>query len=139
MAGEQLLPGEDDAWLEPRRREIDEAALRAQDMMAAAASELGDHHRATSVARRAVAAHPLDERAHRALIRTLDRAGDRAGVVLAFDQCRSLLADQLGVDPDPETVTAYLTALAGAGAGRGGPAAGCPVGILRPRAGAGRA
>ncbi|HEY1643454.1 MAG TPA: BTAD domain-containing putative transcriptional regulator [Streptosporangiaceae bacterium] len=110
-AGEQLLPGEEDAWLEPRRREIDEAALRAQDMMAAAASELGDHHRATSVARRAVAAHPLDERAHRALIRTLHRAGDRAGVVLAFDECRSLLADQLGVDPDPETVAAYLAAL----------------------------
>lgn len=111
MAGEQLLPGEDEAWLEPRRREIDEAALRATELIVAAAGALGDHHGATGAARRSVAAHPLDERAHRGLIQALHRAGDRAGVVLAFEQCRSLLADQLGVDPDPETVQAYLAAI----------------------------
>jgi DNA-binding SARP family transcriptional activator/predicted ATPase len=111
VAGEQLLPGEDDAWLEPRRREIDAGALRAQEMIATAAGALGDHHRAITVARGAVASHPLDERAHRTLIQALHRAGDRAGVVVAFEQCRALLADQLGVDPDPGTVAVYLTAL----------------------------
>jgi predicted ATPase/DNA-binding SARP family transcriptional activator len=111
VSGDQLLPGEDAAWLEPHRRELDDIALRAQEMIAAAAGALGDHHRATAAARRAVAAQPLDERSHRALIRALHRAADRAGVVVAYEECRSLLADQLGVDPDPETMQAYLAVL----------------------------
>jgi predicted ATPase/DNA-binding SARP family transcriptional activator len=111
ISGDQLLPGEDAGWLEPLRRELDDIALRALEITAVAAGALGDHHRAAAAARRAVTAQALDERSHRALIRALHQAGDRAGVVLAFEQCRSLLADQLGVDPDPETVQAYLAAL----------------------------
>jgi DNA-binding SARP family transcriptional activator/predicted ATPase len=116
VAGDQLLPGEDAAWLGPHRRELDDAALRALEMIAAAAGALGDHHRGAAAARRAVAAQPLDERAHRALIRALHRAGDRGGVVRAYEQCRSLLAEQLGVDPDPETASTYLAALGEQGA-----------------------
>jgi predicted ATPase/DNA-binding SARP family transcriptional activator len=116
LSGAGLLPGEDGTWLDPHRREIDDAVLTARELIAAAAGALGDHHRAASVARRAVAAAPLDERAHRALLRALHRAGDRAGVVLAYEQCRAQLAEQLGVDPDPETVQAYLVALGEQGA-----------------------
>jgi predicted ATPase/DNA-binding SARP family transcriptional activator len=111
LSGDALLPGEDDGWLGPHRRELDEAALRALELIADAAGELGDHHRATAAARQAVAASPLDERAYRALIRARHRAGDRAGVVQAYDQCRAELAEQLGVDPDPSTVQAYVAAL----------------------------
>jgi predicted ATPase/DNA-binding SARP family transcriptional activator len=116
LSGDGLLPGEDAAWLTPHRREIDDAVLAARELIAAAASALGDHHLAVAAGRRAVAAAPLDERSHRALIRALHRAGDRAGAVLAYEQCRSLLADQLGVDPDPETARAYLAALGEQGA-----------------------
>ena len=62
-------------------------------------ARLGDHHQAVAARRRAVAAYPLDERAHRALISALHQAGDRAGAVRAYEHCRSLLAEQLGVDP----------------------------------------
>ncbi|HEY1620143.1 MAG TPA: BTAD domain-containing putative transcriptional regulator [Streptosporangiaceae bacterium] len=110
-SGEQLLPGEDADWLTPHRHELDNAALAAMELTAAAASGLGDHHRAIAAARRAVGARPLDEQAHRALIGALHRAGDRAGVVQAYEQCRSLLAEQLGVDPAPETARAYLAAI----------------------------
>ncbi len=113
LSGDALLPGEDEAWLGPHRRELDDAALRALELIADAAGELGDHHRATAAAQQAVTAHPLDERAYRALIRARHRAGDRAGVVLAYDQCRAELAEQLGVDPDPSTVQAYVAALGG--------------------------
>ncbi len=54
---------------------------------------------------------PLDERAHRSLIRALDASGDRAGAVQAFEQCRAELAEQLGIDPAAETVEVYLAAL----------------------------
>ena len=111
LSGERLLPGEDGPWLEPHRRELDAVALRALELVAEAAGAAGDHHQAVAAGRRAVAAWPLDERSHRALISALHLAGDRAGAVQAYEQCRTLLAEQLGVDPGPETAAAYLAAL----------------------------
>jgi predicted ATPase len=109
--GAALLPGEDLDWLAPHRQAIDDCRLRALQIEVDAAGRLGDHHRAVSAARRAVEATVLDERAHRALIRALERAGDRAGAVNAYERCRSVLADQLGIDPSRETVDVYLAAL----------------------------
>jgi predicted ATPase/DNA-binding SARP family transcriptional activator len=109
--GDQLLAGEDAAWLEPHRIAADSVAARALELVVDAASRLGDHHTAIAAARRAVAAAPLDERAHRSLIRALDESGDRAGAVQAYEQCRAELADQLGIDPAAETVEVYLAAL----------------------------
>ncbi len=111
LSGEQLLPGEDASWLDGCRTQADALALEALELVARSAGALGDHHRAAEAGRRAVAASPLDERAHRILIRALHRGGDRAGVVLAFEACRATLADQLGVDPAPETVEVYLAAI----------------------------
>jgi predicted ATPase/DNA-binding SARP family transcriptional activator len=114
LASDQLLPGEDGGWLEPYRAQADAVALQALELVARSAGALGDHHLAAEAGRRAVAANPLDERSHRILIRALQGGGDRAGVVLAFEACRAVLADQLGVDPAPETVQVYLAAI-GAG------------------------
>jgi predicted ATPase/DNA-binding SARP family transcriptional activator len=111
QSGDQVLPGEDAAWLQPHRDAVDAVAARALELVIDAASRLGDHHTAIAAARRAVAASPLDERAHRSLIRALDESGDRAGAVQAYEQCRAELADQLGIDPATETVEVYLTAL----------------------------
>jgi predicted ATPase/DNA-binding SARP family transcriptional activator len=109
--GAALLPGEDLDWLVSPRQAVDEARLRALEIVVEAAGRIGDDFRAVSAARQAIAAAPLDERAHRALIRALDRAGDRAAAVGAYERCRSLLAEQLGVDPSRETVDVYLAAL----------------------------
>ena len=111
LSGGQLLPGEDAAWLNPHRQAIDALALRAMELVVSAAGALGDHDRAIAAARHAVAADQLDERAHRALIAALDRAGDWSGAVQAFEQCRAVLADHLGVAPSADTVEVYLAAL----------------------------
>ena len=111
LVGEQLLAGDDAAWLEPHRQAVDALALRALELVVDAASRLGNHHHAVSAARRAVALNSLDERAHRSLIRALDEAGDRAGAVQAYEQCRVMLAEQLGIDPSAETVEVYLAAM----------------------------
>ena len=71
----------------------------------------GDRPQAVAAAEQWVAAAPLDERAHRALVAALDAAGDRAGAVRAYEACRTLLAEELGVDPTRETVEVYLHAL----------------------------
>lgn len=112
LSGALLLAGEDAPWLEPHRAGVDAAAGAALVVVSSAASMLGEHAEAIVTARRAVAARPLDERAHRALIQALDRAGDRAGAVQAYEDCRRLLAEELGIDPSTETVTTYLAALA---------------------------
>ena len=109
--GAALLPGEDLDWLLPHRERLDRDRLRALEITAEAAGRTGDEFRAVAAARTAVAVAPLDERAHRTLIVALDRAGDRAAAVSAYEKCRSLLADQLGVDPSKETVDVYLAAL----------------------------
>ena len=113
LAGDQLLPGEDPDWIGPHRYRVDATALRAVLLLVEACIQLSDHHRAIETARRALAIHPFEESLHRALITALDRSGDRAGAVLAYEQCRAVLGDQLGIDPSPETVEVYLTALRG--------------------------
>ena len=117
LSGDQLLPDEDGSWLAPHRARIDALALRALELVAASAGALGDHHRAVTAGRRAVSAIPLNERSHRILLRALFGAGDRAGVVQAYEACREILAEQLGVDPALETVDAYLTAIGSAPSG----------------------
>jgi predicted ATPase len=111
MAGSQLLPCEDADWIYPHRQAVDALALRGMELVVAAAGALGEHDRAIAAARRTVSSDPLDERAHRALIGALDRSGNRAGAVRAFEQCRVVLGDQLGVDPSAQTVEVYVAAL----------------------------
>jgi predicted ATPase/DNA-binding SARP family transcriptional activator len=111
QSGDQLLPGEDAEWLAPHRTAADATAARALELAVDAAGRVGNHHTAIGAARRAVTRTPLDERAHRSLIRALDASGDRAGAVQAYEQCRAELADQLGIDPAAETVEVYLAAL----------------------------
>jgi predicted ATPase/DNA-binding SARP family transcriptional activator len=113
LAGDQLLPGEDSDWIDHYRYRVDATALRAVLLLVEASSQLSDHHRAIETTRRALTAHPLEESLHRALIAALDRSGDRAGAVQAYERCRAVLGDQLGVDPSAETVGVYLTALRG--------------------------
>jgi predicted ATPase/DNA-binding SARP family transcriptional activator len=133
LDGDLLLPGEDGSWLTSHRARADALALRALELVAGSAGALGDHHRAVAAGRGAVSASPLNERAHRVLFRALQGAGDRAGVVQAYEACRAVLAEQLGVDPAPETVDAYLAAIGSAPAGGpGGPRSGLTARVPQP-------
>ena len=63
-----------------------------------------DDHRAAAVAAtRLVGLNPLCERAHQHVIRAHLQAGDRASAERQYEICVRLLADELGVGPDPET------------------------------------
>ena len=61
---------------------------------------------------RVVEVDPLDERAHRELIRASLEARDRQGAMRQFESLRAILAEQLGVGPDPESVRLYEEVLA---------------------------
>ena len=113
VRGERLLPGVDAPWLAAARAELDDLGLRVAEIVVAAHGRLGDQAEAVGIAQQCVAAYPLAERAHRTLLSALGAAADRSAAVLAFERCRSLLADELGVDPSDETVAVYLDAIGG--------------------------
>ncbi|HEY3234559.1 MAG TPA: bacterial transcriptional activator domain-containing protein [Polyangiaceae bacterium] len=48
-----------------------------------------------------------EKSAHRLLMRAHALGGNRAEALWAYERCRKLLANELGVDPAPETKTVY--------------------------------
>jgi DNA-binding SARP family transcriptional activator len=50
---------------------------------------------------------PVDEEAHRELIRRSLEAGNRQGAMRQFEALRHALREELGVGPDPETIALY--------------------------------
>jgi DNA-binding SARP family transcriptional activator/predicted ATPase len=111
LATDQFLPAEDSEWVDAERRALVELRRSARETLVTAAGLTGDNRRAVRTARELVEDDPTDESAHRTLIAALDRAGDRVGAVQAYESCRTVLADQLGIDPSGETVAVYLAAL----------------------------
>jgi DNA-binding SARP family transcriptional activator len=73
----------------------------------------GDHLAAADAARRFVELDPLHEGAHRRLIAAYARAGRRGHALRQFLACRRALVEQLGVEPDTETVALQRRVLAG--------------------------
>lgn len=62
-----------------------------------------DLRAAATAATRLVALDPLSESAHQHLIRAHLQSGDRGAAERQYETCTRLLADELGVEPDPET------------------------------------
>lgn len=113
-----LLPGIDGPWLEAKRRELSMVLFRSLEVLGEARARLGDHGGAASAAEAAIWADPFRESGHRLLIRAYMAAGDGAAGLRAYEQCRVLLADELGVDPSPETQALHLALLRGSDAPR---------------------
>jgi serine/threonine-protein kinase len=91
-------------WLERER-------VRLRSRAAAAAKALAQRHEAgrhltlaLAAARRAVELSDGDERPFRRLVELLDRSGDRAGAVRAYEEFVRKLKTELEVEPSAETV-----------------------------------
>ncbi len=129
-----FLPGHPGPWAEAVRAHVEDVAVGALELASEAAAALGDGIRAIALADDAVRRSPLRESAHRRLMTALGATGNRAEALRTYQRLRRVLADELGVDPSPETEAAYLDLLgpapprpaAGGGvpAGPGGPARG---------------
>jgi len=69
--------------------------------------QAGDYAAAIVVAQRLVAVEPLQEAAHRELMRLYHLLGRDAEAVAQYHRCRQNLRKELGVDPAPETEALY--------------------------------
>jgi DNA-binding SARP family transcriptional activator len=90
-------------WLEDLRAEYRERVAQARLDAADAAFADADFGAGLAHAQRVLAGDPLDERAHRLVMLSLYASGRRHAALQAFDRCRAVLRDELGVDPLPET------------------------------------
>ncbi|HET8620619.1 MAG TPA: AAA family ATPase [Acidimicrobiales bacterium] len=116
-----FLPGHPGEWAEDVRAGLDETRVAAHEAASQAALAAGEPGRALAAAEAAVARAPLRESAHRARLAALAAGGNRAEALRAYQRLRRALANELGVDPSPETEAAYLDLLGPPA--RSGPAA----------------
>ncbi|WP_433383501.1 BTAD domain-containing putative transcriptional regulator [Actinoplanes sp. CA-142083] len=93
---------EDDARVTAERTRLTELHLLARQRRAAAWTRMGRAAEAVAELERLVAEHPLREGLWAALIEALFAAGRQADALAAFQRCRRILADELGIDPGPE-------------------------------------
>ncbi|MDT4919901.1 MAG: family transcriptional regulator, regulator of embCAB operon [Pseudonocardiales bacterium] len=106
-----FLPGADGPWVADRRAALAAVLAGALDCAAEAALRTNDAAGAVGAAREAVALEPFREASHRNLMRAHASAGNRADALRAYERYRALLANELGVDPDPQTEAVYLDIL----------------------------
>ena len=108
-----LLPNHDGDWVTEVRVRLAELLVTGLETASLAASALGDGPAALRFADEAVRRAPLRESAHRARMTAHVAAGNRAEAVRIYHELRCVLAEQLGIDPSPETQTAYVELLGG--------------------------
>lgn len=106
-----FLAGHPGPWAEAVRAHLADVAVSALEVAAEAAAALVDGAGAVEAATDAVRRAPLRESAHRALMAAYAAAGNRADALGAYRRLRRDLADELGVDPSPETEAAYIELL----------------------------
>jgi DNA-binding SARP family transcriptional activator len=102
-----------DEWLRLERERWQQRWLNALEQLVDAHMALGAWDAAIGQSRRALAADPLQERFHRALMRLQYFAGDRAAALSQFRACRDVLDRELGVEPDRETIELHAQIVEG--------------------------
>ncbi len=90
-------------WLDAERGRLRAAAVGSARALVERAMEVGDLTTAARWARRGLRLAPLDEALIQREIATLDRLGDRAGAVQAYEDFTRRLALELDVQPSAET------------------------------------
>ncbi len=114
-AASQLLTEAEELWrgnaladvppspfVEAEANRLNELRQSATELRLEAGVASGQYRDAVPELRRLLADQPLKEELWLLLLRALDGAGRRAEALAAYDQARTVLSDQLGVDPGPE-------------------------------------
>lgn len=109
-----LLAGMDEPWLEPVRAEVEAVYGEAMERLALAHADAGDAVAALAVAERLIERDPLREAPYRLAMRLHLAGGDPAMAAGVFERCRRVLATELDVEPEAETIALAETARTGA-------------------------
>ena len=112
IARRPFLPGTDGPWVDARRERLRSILLRALECRAKVYLWNREPALAVEAAREIVALEPFRETGHQLLIRAHAASGKAAEALRAYDGCRRLIAEELGVDPSRQTKAEYEAVLA---------------------------
>jgi DNA-binding SARP family transcriptional activator/predicted ATPase len=91
-------------WALAERERLRQMALRALYRLVGHYKAKGDHDRGLDYATRLLALEPWHEEVHQQMMLLLALSGQRSAALNQFEICRRLLADELGVEPNRDTV-----------------------------------
>jgi DNA-binding SARP family transcriptional activator len=111
LAADPALVGLSGAWADEVRSRVDEQVSEARLLRARALSALARFPEAIVELTRLVRERPLDESSATALMEALAAGGRGPEALEVYDALRRRLSDELGVDPAPQTQSAFLTIL----------------------------
>ncbi len=111
LARRPFLPGEDGTWVVQKRRDLADIRERALSVLADACLRSGAAREAAKWAEELIALSPFREAGYRRLMEAHVVAGNRAEALRVYEQCRQLLAEELGAYPSPETDSIYRALL----------------------------
>ncbi len=99
------------AWAEKARGDLASRSAGAYVQAAHRANELGDNALAASLARAASTDPYWCEPAVRELMHALAASGNRTQALIEYQQLRTNLRDELGIEPSPSTRQLYMSIL----------------------------
>ena len=102
-----------DEWAALERERLRQIITQLLNRLIRQALEQQSGEVGITYARRLLVLDNWREEAHRDLMRLLALNGQRSEALAQFDLCRRLLAEELGVEPSPETVKLYEEIVAG--------------------------
>ncbi|WP_214414734.1 AfsR/SARP family transcriptional regulator [Sphaerisporangium fuscum] len=105
------LTGLSGDWAEATRAQLDDERVRASLLYQDIQLKRGRHEELLPELRDLISSHPFDERLVARLMMVLYRSGRQAEALQLYEQVRSQLAEQLGVDPSPELQARHLEVL----------------------------
>jgi DNA-binding SARP family transcriptional activator len=94
-------------WVLVERERFRQCALRALHALADHHAACGAPEQAIAYTRRLLQLEPAQEEAHRNMMSLLALTGQQVAALRQFELCRQVLADELGVAPDPATTALY--------------------------------
>jgi predicted ATPase/DNA-binding SARP family transcriptional activator len=103
----ELLPGNYDDWIIPLREDLNQRFLSALRQLIALLEQLGAYRDAIAYCQRLLQQDPLDEMTYALLMRLHGQIGDRAGVRRVYQNCATMLLEELNVEPAAETRAIY--------------------------------
>jgi len=115
IARRSFLPGDDGEWTERRREHLRQVRVRALGVRGRISLSRGDHVGAAIDAGIVLGLDPYRESAHALLMEAHVAAGNPASAVAVYEELRTRLAEDLGIQPSAESETAFLQALAAGG------------------------
>ncbi len=92
-----------DEWIAPERERLRALHRRAVEWLSDRAEARGEHLTVVALLQRVLGQDPLDEAAHRRLMRAYAAQGQQGLAARQYQVCRQTLATHLGLEPSPAT------------------------------------